>query len=328
MPFHSFLAEWQRRFAAEASKANSDESKSATPQSANQLSNALESDSSLALSTFPDVFLGNAHLQSLSSQVLSDLGPGPFELNRLSAEPQNPTVNGLKMFENGRLWMGNADHVSHLHFDAHHGLLITLFGHKRVTLFEPLSHLDIIEKSEGNHARFNPLQKPLGSSAQPIVLDLFAGDALLIPLYWWHLVESISSSIAINYWCYPDFEASKMKFGKLWPFARQACVDHIKASLGSSSGARRSKWSLLTTAKTLEIVEALLRFKLPPSALASPDPSLTSQSLPIAQEDHQKLMDTSSDAEDSELNSVRSWAQLLELASAQVRSVISENEFF
>lgn len=273
--------------------------------------------SSQPFSAHPDVFLGNAHLQGLSSQVLSDIGPSPFEINRLAAGDQSPSSNGLEMLEKGRLWMGNANHVSHLHFDAHHGLLVTLFGHKRVSLYEPLTHIGIIEKSEGNHARFNPLQKPLNSSARPIVLDLYAGDALLIPLYWWHLVESVNSSIAINFWCYPDLEASKLKFGRLWPFARQACADHIKAQLSTPTGAKRSKWSLLTSAKTLEIVEALLRFKLPPSALAPSDDDVAHPT------DHQhESMESSIDSDEAELNAVRSWAQLLEIASAKVRSVI------
>lgn len=288
----------------------------------------------LDLTSYPDIFLGNAHLKDLSEGLQAAIGESPFETNRrlyLEHSPPNTSTHGLQMLENGRLWMGNANHVSHLHFDAHHGLLVTLFGHKRVHLYEPLTHLDIIAKSSGNHARDNPLQKSLGKDASPLVVDLYAGDALLIPLYWWHLVESVTSSIAINFWCYPDFEASKRKFGVLWSFTRRACIDHIKALLSFSPGShniKRSKWSLLTKSKALKIVEAILRFKLPQSTLNPTNSDFNAVEnlgtrLSISEA---SVMEHGS--EDFELYSISTWSDLVEFACSKVRAVILEENFY
>lgn len=279
------------------------------------------------LSLHSDVFLGNSHLQNLSEELQQTVGPSPFETNRLIAVPENPLSHGLEMAEKGRLWMGNANHVSHLHFDAHHGLLITLHGHKRVHLYEPLYHTGIIKKSSGNHAQDNPLTHPLNKEANPLVVDLHAGDALFIPLYWWHLVASVQSSIAINFWCYPDLEASKLKFGCLWPFARLVCVDHIKAHLSANANAsapKRSKWSLLTNSNTMEIVDALLRFKLPPSAL---EPSNSPTGVQHTQDAGDYPSPGVWTEEEVELAQISNWRQLREFGALKVKSVISEDIF-
>jgi hypothetical protein len=167
--------------------------------------------------------------------------------------PRGP-FDGIE--EKGRLWIGNKGHVSHLHFDGHHGLLGTLSGLKHVTLYNPLENLGIIEKSaQGNHAVRNPLKTPLDDCVS-MEGSLYPGDALFIPVYWWHLVACVEDSVAINYWSYPDIYASRLKFGPFWSFTAQLC-QRIVLEMAKGS----SKFALLTEKNARAIVDALLRGK-------------------------------------------------------------------
>lgn len=119
--------------------------------------------------------------------------------------PFGDTIGG----DEGNLWIGFAGHVSHLHYDSHPGVLVTLCGHKRVLLFRPgRSELQPRKDKHYNHVDSDgpTLVKP------DFIFDLKAGDALLIPLYWWHEVHSVSDSTAINFWYYPLPECVRLKW--------------------------------------------------------------------------------------------------------------------
>lgn len=334
VPFHTFLDEWDRRRASEQNKGSQKTFEAIlSPTGANATNsdpNPIES----VLQSHRDIFMGNVHFNHLSASLESDFGETPFEsIFRLSSGP-NPAKKPparFKPMEKGRMWIGNANHVSHLHFDAHHGLLVTLHGHKRATVYEPITHLGIIEKSKGNHAAHNPLEKSLPESSKPLVADLHEGDALFIPVYWWHLVESVSSSIAINFWSYPDLEASKSKFGKLWPFTRILCIDHIKAKLGANSSDpiahKPSKWSLLTQKNTMEIVEATLRFKVEQVSQISDHSDEKSVSNINHADEDEKRCDTTQKEGKNEMEEISTWDELVEFACAKVKRMITEETF-
>lgn len=195
------------------------------------------------LSLLQDIFCGNEHISKLSSELLQVVPASPFEESE----------------ETGRLWMGNAGHVSHLHFDAHHGLLITLHGLKHATLYVPVDNIGIIEKSShGNHSAHNPLKTAL-PSAISMQCEIEVGDALFIPVYWWHLISSVTDSVAINFWAYPDLNASRLKFGALWPFTSLLCRDFMVSWLSINQGAK--KFALLSEKNATMVVEAILRGK-------------------------------------------------------------------
>lgn len=262
------------------------------------------------LSSYADVFLGNCHIKDLSESLLAEIGDSPFELLRTRCSSCSKGAklgidNDLvPMTERGRLWMGNSTHISHLHFDAHHGLLITLYGKKIATLYEPLHHLGIIERSkEGNHALKNVLTTPLNASARPLRCEIYPGDALFIPLYWWHLVESPESSMAINFWCYPDFDSSLLKFGTLWPFTESLCRDMILTILAQPS--HPSRIALLSRQHSTAILERLLRFDL--------------QSVISAESQIQKTEESAADEDES----IKNWSELVEEGIRRIRGVIS-----
>lgn len=138
-----------------------------------------------------DVFLGNLLVSTLGSErLLDDVSPHPAVSFGL--------VSSSEQFveETGRLWIGDAGHISHLHFDAHDGFLCPASGIKRVWLYEPTSHVGIIPmRHNSNASTLNPLHYdsdtalrnkfPKFKNAKPILVEVSPGDCLFIPVYVW-----------------------------------------------------------------------------------------------------------------------------------------------
>jgi len=169
-----------------------------------------------------DYFLGNQALESVSESLVQDVSPRPGPAN----DPQN--------CEKGRLWIGNAGHCSHLHYDAHHGFLCVIFGRKEVWLYEPLFNLPYIklEKPTGNAAGVNPKfpdfnRYPEFINAKFLKCDIEPGEILLIPMYWWHFVISVKPTIAVNFWVYPHLESANSKYDKYFEITKQNITYHI-----------------------------------------------------------------------------------------------------
>jgi hypothetical protein len=311
IPFHDFLGEWDRRLANEALNPCNLVERQVVPVQGNNCVSPEQNDLEAPLSAYNDVFLGNVHLKDIFQEGMPPLGASPFELVKSESYRQKSDVSvdgridNLSVHEHGRLWMGNATHTSHLHFDAHDGLLITLFGKKTATLYEPLAHLDVIEKSKGgNHAASNPLKTPLAPSARPLCCEILPGDALYIPLYWWHLIESTESSIAINYWDYPNLSSSALKFTSLWPFTARLCTEMIQNILNQPS--HPSRLALLSRQHCMTILERILRFSLHP----------------IIQEP-QTDSNIQQESSRSDTQEITSWSILVEEAIRKIRDLIA-----
>ena len=114
------------------------------------------------------------------------------------------------------LWMGTSGTVTHAHFDSYENVLGQVAGYKFVRLFPP-----------GERARLQALGAGSaggsGTAAQGNVstvdvegegfdaegcLDaiLGPGDALYIPVGWWHYVRACTPSISLNMWWTPQGE--------------------------------------------------------------------------------------------------------------------------
>lgn len=141
-----------------------------------------------------DVFVANTRVKDIDPILFSQVH-----------RPFGDSIGG----DEGNLWIGFAGHVSHMHYDCHPGVLATLCGHKRVLLFRP-NHplLKCRPDKHYNHVDFDGPTK-----LEPdYCFDLHQGDALLIPMYWWHEVHSITDSTAINFWYYPLAECVHLKW--------------------------------------------------------------------------------------------------------------------
>jgi hypothetical protein len=115
----------------------------------------------------------------------------PEYLNRKTSEQQMA------------VWIGPAGAVTPLHHDLVNVILAQVRGRKRVSLIpswqlhrvynnrEVFSDLDFDDPSLERHPRFKKVK--------PLIVTLRAGQALFIPVGWWHHVRSLSFSISVTF---------------------------------------------------------------------------------------------------------------------------------
>lgn len=103
------------------------------------------------------------------------------------------------------LWFGPKGTFTPLHHDLTNNMLVQLYGRKKVTLFPalqvPYLYNDHWVYSEiGNpHDPAIRQRYPLLEHTTPLEVILEPGDALFIPIGWWHCVDSLDISISISF---------------------------------------------------------------------------------------------------------------------------------
>ncbi len=130
--------------------------------------------------------------------------PGFAEENRLPFLP--PSVPP-------RIWIGNALTVQ-THFDLSQNIACVVAGRRRFTLFPPdqLPNLyagpfeltlagppvSMVRLEDPDHERYPRFREALGHA---LTAELGPGDALFVPYFWWHHVQSLERfNILVNYW--------------------------------------------------------------------------------------------------------------------------------
>ena len=119
----------------------------------------------------------------------------------LLLNPQRSSVN---------VWMGQPHVVAHCHYDGYHNFYAQLYGTKKFTLFSPenwpgLYPYPFLHPSHAQ-AQVNlsdvgdTRQFPLAEKARALEVVLEPGDLLYMPPLWFHLVESMETSISVNVW--------------------------------------------------------------------------------------------------------------------------------
>ena len=107
--------------------------------------------------------------------------------------------SGGKVF----LWLGPAGTVTPLHHDIMNVLLVQVLGTKRIRLVSPLRthcvYNDLSVYSQVDAAAPDYTSYPEYRAADPIEIVLEAGDALFIPVGWWHHVEALEMSISLSF---------------------------------------------------------------------------------------------------------------------------------
>jgi len=112
-----------------------------------------------------------------------------------------------------RMWLGNKSIIA-THYDIYSNIACVVAGRRRFTLFPPEqvanlyvgpllttpggSPISMVDLREPDLARFPRFKQALEVGQQA---DLEPGDAIYIPILWWHSVESLSSlNVLVNYW--------------------------------------------------------------------------------------------------------------------------------
>jgi hypothetical protein len=129
--------------------------------------------------------------------------PTPPELDALCAG-LSPLLRGRDSY--GRnVWLGPAGTVTPLHRDANANLLAQVVGRKRVILHHPDAH--VYPRSTAPHTNASAADAEAPGDAFPDfpaaydIVELGPGDALLIPVGWWHHVRCTAGpSLSLNYW--------------------------------------------------------------------------------------------------------------------------------
>ncbi len=105
------------------------------------------------------------------------------------------------------LWMNlNNKSYSALHFDEYHNFLVLHSGTKVVKLISPEYTINLETNPAytitPHHSRLSwkALSNTTNNNFKVMEVEIHSGDVLFIPEGYWHAVESIPYSIAINYW--------------------------------------------------------------------------------------------------------------------------------
>jgi hypothetical protein len=141
---------------------------------------------------------------ALQAMQVSDIMPGFTRDNTM------PLLNGDI---SPRMWISNRSIIA-THFDNNDNIACVVSGKRRFTVFPPeqLTNLylgpllktpggtpiSVVDLREPDLEKYPRFREAL-DSAQEAVLE--PGDAIYIPILWWHGVESLDSlNVLVNYW--------------------------------------------------------------------------------------------------------------------------------
>lgn len=106
------------------------------------------------------------------------------------------------------IWFGGDKCKTPLHFDDKDNFFIQIFGEKRILLFSPdqteylyqahgeeHSHISRINIFDPDESKFQLFTE---SDCSEVIVE--PGDMLYIPEGWWHAVETLTTSISVNFW--------------------------------------------------------------------------------------------------------------------------------
>jgi hypothetical protein len=128
-----------------------------------------------------------------------------------------PELVGSWLRVRPRFWLSTPGHVTETHRDAHHNLLAQVIGTKKLTLFSPVfshalyshhPHSSLAGYSRVDMDRPDFSRFPGARELTPTEVTLRAGEALFLPVYWWHRVETLEVSVSVNCWWAPPLNLS------------------------------------------------------------------------------------------------------------------------
>jgi hypothetical protein len=117
-------------------------------------------------------------------------------------------------FTNGKealLWFGPKGTITPLHHDLTNNIFVQLYGKKRFIMIPSLQVPYMYNDQRAKHVYSlvdggapDLQQFPLYKNITPITLEVNAGEALFIPIGWYHYVVSESVSISLTFTNFRD----------------------------------------------------------------------------------------------------------------------------
>lgn len=118
-------------------------------------------------------------------------------------------------------WLGRKGTTASLHFDYSDNVNYLLLGKKKWVLIDPATIKNDSSGLRNFHAVANPKDKydrtqyPYFDTAKYIEFVQEKGDVVYIPRGWWHMVETLELSFAINHWNIKSRYLSRTMFMKI-----------------------------------------------------------------------------------------------------------------
>ena len=111
--------------------------------------------------------------------------------------------NAANASERVFLWLGPSGTITPLHHDVMNVLLIQVTGRKRITMFDSLQ-TPYLYNDAGVYSQVDPMSPdrnrfPKFQQADVCEIMLDPGEALFIPVGWWHYVEALEPSISVSF---------------------------------------------------------------------------------------------------------------------------------
>jgi hypothetical protein len=172
--------------------------------------------------------------------------PIPEILPKFQEENSLPLLDGHIA---PRIWVGNQARIA-AHFDNNHNIACVVTGRRRFTVFPPEqvgnlyigpllrtpggSPISMVDLLAPDYSKYPKFREALESAQQA---ELEPGDAIFIPILWWHGVEALDPlNILVNYW-WNDTESVHDK-----PFLS---LVHSMLMLSKLPPAQRQSWRAL-----------------------------------------------------------------------------------
>ena len=112
-------------------------------------------------------------------------------------------LNARERLKGASLWFGPAGTITPLHHDTMNILFTQIVGRKQLVLVPPTqTHLlynDLNVFSEVDAERPDLRRFPRFARATPVTVVVEPGEALFIPVGWWHHVRAIDVSISVSF---------------------------------------------------------------------------------------------------------------------------------
>jgi len=105
-------------------------------------------------------------------------------------------LDGERWRGSAALWLGPTGTITPLHHDTCNIMFIQIYGRKRVHLFAPYETA-LLQDAHAMYAGVDPEALPRNFPAEPYVVDLGPGDAIFLPIGWWHHVRALDVSISL-----------------------------------------------------------------------------------------------------------------------------------